>query len=127
MVASDTWNKLASIAKEHATYSLRSFRRAVISRETNVAIDLGLQGELAVDFLEDVERTFPDFSFSGEKGDFSFDTYFLSQISQTFLGSWLYLIYPRARRLDESEKLPLTLGMLEDAISRGYWDTARYH
>jgi hypothetical protein len=79
---------------------------------------MGLEGELAMDFLEAIVKEFPDFEFTGKRGDFSFDIYFRSQISQTFGSAWLYLFNRKARKTDRAEKRPLTLGMLEDAITR---------
>jgi len=126
MVNPSTWDRLLAIAREHTTYSIRSPRRVELSVHTRVAEDLGLQGELALDFLDAIEKEFPGFEFVGEQGDFDFGKYFLSQISQTFGASWLYLFNRNAKESDKAKKLPLTLGMLEDALSLGYWETARY-
>lgn len=126
MVNPPIWERLSAIAHEHATYGIRNFCRAEISRTSSVTGDMGLNGELAIDFLGAVEKEFSGFDFSGARGDFYFNRYFLSEISQTFGGSWIYLFNRKARDADRAAKLPLTLGMLEDAISRGYWETARY-
>lgn len=126
MVKLSVWKRLSAVAREHATYSIRSFHRAKISRATSVVGDMGVDGDLAIDFLEAIEKEFADFDFSGERGNFAFDSYFRSEISQTFGASWLYLFNRKARKADRAEKLPLTLGMLEDAIARGYWETVRY-
>lgn len=120
------WDRLSVITREHTTYGIRSPRHAEVTRQTSVTEDLGLQGELAVDFLDAIEKEFPGFEFVGERGDFDFGKYFLSQISQTFGASWLYLFNRNAKESDKAKKLPLTLGMLEDALSLGYWETARY-
>lgn len=39
---------------------------------------------------------------------------------------FIYLFYPKLKKSDAETKFPLTLGMLQDAISRGYWESARY-
>jgi hypothetical protein len=127
MVSDTVWEKLCTIARQHVTYKVFSmWKTPDMSRSTDIAADLGLQGDLAVDFLEDVATTFPAFELSTGKGDFNIENYFLSEISQSALRGLLYPFYPRVKHADRSEKRALTLGMLEDAISRGFWDSARY-
>jgi hypothetical protein len=127
MVSAVVWEKLSAIARQHATRSVLSpLKRVDISPATDVAADLGLQGESAVDFFEDIESSFPEFELSTGKGDFNIQNYFLSEISQSAFRGLLYPFYPKVKRTDRAEKSRLTLGMLEDAISRGYWDSARY-
>jgi hypothetical protein len=127
MVSDVVWEKLSAIARQHVTYRVFSpWKRVDISLATDVAADLGLQGELAVDFFEDIVTAFPEFELSTGRGDFNIQNYFLSEISQSAFRSLLYPFYPKVKRADRAAKSPLTLGMLEDAISRGYWDSARY-
>jgi hypothetical protein len=127
MVSDVVWEKLSAIARRHVTYSVFSlWKRVDISRATGVAADLGLQGELAVDFFEDIVAIFPEFELSTGRGNFDIQNYFFSEISQSALRGLLYPFYPKVKRMDRTEKRPLTLGMLEDAISRGFWESARY-
>ena len=125
-MVTSTWETLLRVSTNHLARSLFKPAGALISPMTNVTVDLGLQGELAIDYLEDIERAFPEFEFVGGRGDFCFDNYFLSQISQTPCASWIYLFFKGAKRSDAKQKLPITLGMIDDALQRGYWETARY-
>ena len=127
MVGDSIWSRLEKIAKEHRGYRIFSFKKPVeIRLNTSVADDLGLHGELAEDFLEDLTMAFPEFELCDGRGDFCFDNYFLSEISQHFMPGFIYLFYPKLKKSDAETKFPLTLGMLQDAISRGYWESARY-
>ncbi|WP_428984149.1 hypothetical protein [Ralstonia psammae] len=115
------------IAQEHRAYSIfPPAKRDAITPKTRVVEDLNLQGELAEDFLEDVVQAFLDFELSEGRGDFNFDRYFASEISRRSMRGLLYLLYPKAKKSDQEKKAVLTPGMLQDAISRGYWDSARY-
>lgn len=127
MVDDQAWSTLAALAQEHCTFRiLRPTKRTPILPETQVAEDMGLQGELAEDFLEAVVECFPCFELSVGRGDFDFNNYFLSQISQSAARGLLYVVYRDVRKMDRLTKMPLTLGMLHDALCRGYWETARY-
>lgn len=127
MVNNSVWEKVSAIAKDHCSYSVHVFcNKPGISRESDVRRDLGLQGELATDFFEDITTAFPKFELSDGKGDFNIDRYFLSEVSQSAIRSLLYIFYPKLKALDRTEKRPITLGMLEDAILRGYWNSERY-
>lgn len=127
MVSDVVWEKLSAIARQHATCSVFSpWKKVDISPATEVAADLGLQGESAIDIFEDIVSTFPEFDLSTGRGDFDIQDYFLSEISQSAFRGLLYPFYPKVKHADRAEKSSLTLGMLEDAISRGYWNSARY-
>lgn len=121
------WHELAAIAREHLPFSIaKPGRQVAITRDTTIADDIGLQGELAEDFLTDVVTRFQNFELSEGRGDFVFERFFSSEISQSFARRLIYIFYPKVRDADRADKMRLTLGMIEDAIHRGYWETARY-
>lgn len=127
MVDNTTWEKIATIAKAHAGQQIFTpWKKIPITREVSISKDLNLNGESAYDFLEEIMAEFPTFEINTGRGDFVFDNYFQSEISQSFSKNLIYLFYRKLKTLDESEKTTLTLGMLEDAVSRGFWETARY-
>ncbi|MCK4165382.1 DUF1493 family protein [Ralstonia pseudosolanacearum] len=127
MVDAAIWERLSPIARAHTGwYIFRPWKKIPITRDASVSEDLGLEGESAEEFLAELTEEFHGFEFSAGRGDFVFANYFRSEVSQSFSRSLIYLLHPEWKNNDQIDKLPLTLGMLEDAISRGYWETAKY-
>lgn len=127
MVNDAAWLKLAEVARAHRAHPVfPPMKPSEITPQTRVVEDLGLHGELAEDFLEDVVGAFPNLELAEGRGDFNFDHYFASEISQRAMRGLLYLLYSKTKKLDQMKKSVLTLGMLHDSISRGYWESARY-
>lgn len=125
MVNNLIWERLASVAREHTGVSIFGSKHMDVSRLTDVVNDMGLEGELATDFMEAIESEFEGFSFNDSRGDFYFPNYFESGLG--WVGKLIAYFFSRKLiELDRVGKFPITLGMLEDAISRGYWETARY-
>ncbi|MEL6476160.1 MAG: DUF1493 family protein [Pseudomonadota bacterium] len=83
------------------------------TRGTDLAGDLGLDGDEAFDFVEAYAER-----FSVAPGDFEFHRYFGAEGFNP-----LALIAGLFRRAEA--KAPLTLGMLEAAAQQGQWNTAQ--
>ncbi len=77
--------------------------------------DLGLTGLDAVEFIDKWAET-----FNVQAHGFPYRRYFGPE-GQQLLSSFLGLF---AKRLRRPELVPLTLGMLAEAMRRGKWDTA---
>jgi len=82
------------------------------SRETELLSDLGIDGDDAVEFLEDFSK-----EFSVDVSHLEFDKYF----NQESLDS-VNLISSIFSKKKRKMFLPITLGMLEECSKKGQWD-----
>jgi hypothetical protein len=89
---------------------------STMSKSTDLVVDLNLYGELAIDFLEEYQKTFPDLQLDIGGGDFDFHAYFKSGISA-------YMFWTDAAKRDKEKKQRITLGMLEQAAIDGIWNS----
>ena len=83
-----------------------------LSRETELLSDLGIDGDDAVEFLEDFSK-----EFSVDVSQLVFDKYF----NQESLDS-VNLISSIFSKKKRKMLLPITLGMLEECSKKGQWD-----
>ncbi|MBV8271967.1 MAG: DUF1493 family protein [Cupriavidus sp.] len=86
-----------------------------ISRTDSLEGDLSLSGDEALDFME---KYFEHFRI--ERGNYAFQRYF----SEEGFNLVEILATPFSKRIRQKyERLPLTVGMLEQAIEAGIWET----
>ncbi|HVW49839.1 MAG TPA: DUF1493 family protein [Trinickia sp.] len=109
-----TWDRLEAFAREELGRPLFG-GRLNLQPTSRLEDDLGLTGLDAVEFIDKWSETF-DVQAQG----FPYRRYF-SPEGQQLLSSFLGLFSKRFRR---PALLPLTLGMLAEAMRRGRWDTA---
>lgn len=85
-----------------------------ISRTDSLEGDLSLSGDEAFDFME---KYFEHFSV--ERGNYAFQRYFFDEGFNLLE----ILAMPFSKRVRQKyERLPLTVGMLEQAIESGIWE-----
>ncbi|WP_167759994.1 DUF1493 family protein [Paraburkholderia pallida] len=90
-------------------------KRKPITADTKLEDDLGVSGIEAEAFME----KFFD-AFKVDIGDFSFDRYFVNEGSGIILS--LITLLSRKRR-EALTRVPVTVGMLADAVASGRWDS----
>jgi hypothetical protein len=82
----------------------------ILTRKTSLEDDLGITGDDGVEFLEEFHEQFPF-----DIGDFgTFGYYFSDEGFSLF-----------AFLFKKEKRLPLTLGMLEQAVIDGVWDSKK--
>jgi hypothetical protein len=111
---SDTWERLETFAREELGRSLLGGRLNLVPT-SRLEDDLGLTGLDAVEFIDKWAET-----FNVQAQDFPYRRYFRPE-GQALLSGFLGLFSKRYRR---PAIIPLTLGMLAEAMRRGRWDTA---
>lgn len=102
----DTWTELEQFIRQFTSLP-ESF---VLTRQTNLVDDLGLDGDDADEFMAAYAK-----QFNVEAGDFQYSDYFGPE-GFNLIGSVLDLIRKKP------PLKPLTLGMLETAANMGEWD-----
>lgn len=109
----DTWEKLALFAREELGRPLfgGQLRIEPLSR---LEEDLGVTGIDAVEFIDKWAET-----FGVHVAEFPYDRYFGPE-GQDMVTTFLALFSERYRK---PPRIPLTLGMLEEAMRLGRWDT----
>ncbi|PMS35421.1 uncharacterized protein DUF1493 [Trinickia symbiotica] len=108
-----TWDRLEAFAREELGRPLFG-GRLNLQPASRLEDDLGLTGLDAVEFIDRWAAT-----FNVQAQGFPYRRYF-SPEGQQLLSSFLGLFSKRFRR---PALVPLTLGMLADAMRRGKWDT----
>ncbi|WP_322065951.1 DUF1493 family protein [Burkholderia ubonensis] len=111
---SDVWERLESFAREELGRPLFGGRLNLLPT-SRLEDDLGLTGSDAVEFIDKWTET-----FSVQAQDFPYRRYFRPE-GQELLSGFIGLFSKRHRR---PAIVPLTLGMLAEAMQRGRWDTA---
>ena len=109
-----TWDHLEVFAREELGRPLFG-GRLNLQPTSRLEDDLGLTGLDAVEFIDKWAET-----FNVQAQGFPYWRYF-SPEGQQLISSFLGLFSKRFRR---PALLPLTLGMLAEAMRRGKWDTA---
>ncbi|KML46522.1 acyl carrier protein [Burkholderia cepacia] len=109
----DIWQRLETFAREELGRPLFG-GKLNLQPESRLEQDLGLTGLDAVEFIDKWAET-----FSVDAKDFPYRRYFGPE-GQELLSSLVRLF---SKRLRQSQRLPLTLGMLAEATRRGRWDT----
>jgi hypothetical protein len=115
------WEKLESFARKEVV----PFKKTKLDRYTLLENDLDITGDDSDEFMEEFFK-----SFNVDPGDFDLGRYFEGEGVSIFaifyplilVGLLLYRLC--GGKLKGSDKIPLTLGMLEKAIELGKWDTA---
>ncbi|MGN6087366.1 DUF1493 family protein [Trinickia sp.] len=110
----ETWDRLEAFARKELGRPLFG-GQLNIQPASRLEDDLGLTGLDAVEFIDKWADT-----FHVQAGEFPYRRYF-SPEGQQLLSSFLGLFSKRFRR---PTLVPLTLGMLAEAMRRGRWDTA---
>ncbi|MGN6652508.1 DUF1493 family protein [Trinickia sp.] len=110
----ETWDRLEAFAREELGRPLFG-GQLDIQPTSRLEDDLGLTGLDAVEFIDKWADT-----FHVQVHEFPYRRYF-SPEGQQLLSSFLGLFSTRFRR---PALVPLTLGMLAEAMRRGRWDTA---
>lgn len=105
----NTWNELIQFVRQFTALP-ESF---VLTRQTNLVDDLGLDGDDADEFMAAYAK-----QFNVEAGDFQYSDYFGPE-GFNLIGSVLDLIRKKP------PLKPLTLGMLETAANMGEWDVKK--
>ncbi|PTB21046.1 acyl carrier protein [Trinickia symbiotica] len=108
-----TWDRLEAFAREELGRPLFG-GQLNLQPTSRLEDDLGLTGLDAVEFIDKWAET-----FNVQAQGFPYRRYF-SPEGQQLLSSFLGLFSKRFRR---PALVPLTLGMLADAMRRGKWDT----
>ncbi|AJY07061.1 DUF1493 family protein [Burkholderia vietnamiensis] len=111
---SDVWERLETFAREELGRPLFGGRLDLLPT-SRLEEDLGLTGEDAVEFIDKWAET-----FSVQVRDFPYRRYFRPE-GQEMLSGFLGLFSKRYRR---PAVVPLTLGMLAEAMQYGRWDTS---
>ncbi|KWF14259.1 DUF1493 family protein [Burkholderia ubonensis] len=109
----DTWNRLEAFAREELGRPLFG-GQLKLEPSSRLEDDLGLTGLDAVEFIDKWATT-----FNVQADGFPYDRYFGPE-GQELLSSFLGLFSKKYRR---PERVPLTLGMLAEAMAIGRWDT----
>ncbi|WP_206951300.1 DUF1493 family protein [Trinickia acidisoli] len=109
-----TWERLEAFAREELGRPLFG-GQLNLQPTSRLEEDLGLTGLDAVEFIDRWAET-----FNVQAKGFPYRRYFGPE-GQQLLSSFLGLFAKRFRR---PELVPLTLGMLAEAMRRGKWDTA---
>lgn len=109
----DTWHQLEAFAREELGRPLFG-GRLKLEPTTRLEEDLGVTGLDGVEFIDNWAVT-----FKVDVADFPYRRYFGPE-GQELLSSFLGLFSKRFRR---PALVPLTLGMLTEAIRLGHWDT----
>ena len=81
----------------------------VVRLQTSINFDLGCDDAEAKQFMEAVEQ-----AFELDLGDYDAYRYFNPPVFDVFL---------KHRAKGRGKKIPLTIGMLYEAITLGHWDT----
>jgi len=110
----DVWQRLETFARAELGRPLLG-GRLDLQPASRIEEDLGLTGLDAVEFIDKWAET-----FNVQARDFPYRRYFRPE-GQELLSGLLGLLSGRHRR---PAIVPLTLGMLADAMQRGQWDTA---
>ncbi|MEX3954711.1 DUF1493 family protein [Trinickia sp. EG282A] len=108
-----TWDRLEAFAREELGRPVFG-GQLILQPTSRLEDDLGLTGLDAVEFIDKWAET-----FNVQAQGFPYRRYF-SPEGQQLLSSFLGLFSKRFRR---PALVPLTLGMLADAMRRGKWDT----
>lgn len=108
-----TWDRLEVFAREELGRPLFGGKLS-LQPTSRLEEDLGLTGLDAVEFIDKWAET-----FNVQAQEFPYRRYFRPD-GQHLLSSFLGLFSKRFRR---PELVPLTLGMLADAMRRGKWNT----
>ena len=108
-----TWERLEAFAREELGRPLFG-GQLNLQPASRLEEDLGLTGLDAVEFIDKWAET-----FNVQAQGFPYRRYFGPE-GQQLLSSFLGLFAKRFRR---PELVPLTLGMLAEAMRRGKWDT----
>ncbi|WP_116138811.1 DUF1493 family protein [Trinickia diaoshuihuensis] len=109
-----TWERLEAFAREELGQPLFG-GRLKLQPTSRLEEDLGLTGLDAVEFIDKWAET-----FNVQADGFPYRRYFGPE-GQQLLSSFMGLFAKRFRR---TALVPLTLGMLAEAMRRGKWDTA---
>ncbi|NML29714.1 DUF1493 family protein [Paraburkholderia antibiotica] len=108
----ETWDKLEAFARKELGKPV--FGRLTVTPTSRLEEDLGLTGVDAIEFIDKWAET-----FGVQAQGFPYDRYFgpdgLDVVSSV-LGIF-------SKRFRQSTLVPLTLGMLADAMRFGRWDT----
>ncbi len=103
------WPRLIALVETLPTQGIsRVLGSQVVTRETDLVLDLGLAGDDAFEFMERYAAL-----FGVERGDFDLSNYFEAE------GLWLL---PSLRK--HKPKMKITLGVLELAAQEGEWRSA---
>ncbi|MFP6560283.1 DUF1493 family protein [Paraburkholderia sp. B3] len=111
---SDVWKQLELFAREELGRPLFGGKLNLLPA-SRLEDDLGLTGLDAVEFIDKWAET-----FKVQVQDFPYRRYFRPE-GQELVSGFLGLFSKRYRR---ETTVPLTLGMLAEAMKRGRWDTA---
>lgn len=109
----DTWERLEAFARVELGRPILG-GRLNLQPTSRLEEDLGLTGLDAVEFIDKWAET-----FSVPAQGFPYRRYFRPE-GQELLSSFLGLF---SKRFRQPCRVPLTLGMLADAMRRGRWDT----
>ncbi|WP_321968053.1 DUF1493 family protein [Burkholderia cepacia] len=107
------WDELKQFVARNADIGIKKS----LTRSTLVERDLDITGDDAIDFMNKFFN-----NFCVQTGDFSFERYFSGE-GFNLIDIVLMLISKKARM--KYHKVPLTLGMLHQAIVDGRWDCGR--
>ncbi|WP_306714372.1 DUF1493 family protein [Burkholderia dolosa] len=109
----DTWEKLAAFTREELGRPLFGGELR-LEPSSRLEQDLGVTGTDAVEYIDKWAET-----FGVQAEGFPYDRYFGPE-GQELLTGLLALFSKRFRKLP---RVPLTLGMLEEAMRLGRWET----
>jgi acyl carrier protein len=109
----EIWDKLEAFARKELGKPL--FGRIVLTPASRLEEDLGLTGVDAIEFIDKWAE-----AFGVNAQGFPYDRYFGSD-NLDVVGSVLGIF---SKRFRQPKLVPLTLGMLADAMRRGRWETA---
>ncbi|HVE09846.1 MAG TPA: DUF1493 family protein [Paraburkholderia sp.] len=110
----EAWNRLEAFARAELGRPLLG-GQLTLQPHTSLEDDLGVTGLDAVEFIDKWAQT-----FSIEARDFPYSRYFRPE-GQQLLSGLLGLV---SKRYCRPAPMPLTLGMLAEAMRRGRWNTA---
>ncbi|WP_063532719.1 DUF1493 family protein [Burkholderia sp. MSMB1589WGS] len=109
----DTWEKLAAFTREELGRPLFGGELR-LEPSSRLEQDLGVTGTDAVEYIDKWAE-----AFGVQAEGFPYDRYFGPE-GQELLTSFLALFSKRFRK---PPRVPLTLGMLEEAMRLGRWET----
>ncbi|AGK48762.1 MULTISPECIES: DUF1493 family protein [Burkholderia] len=109
----DTWEKLAAFTREELGRPLFGGELR-LEPSSRLEQDLGVTGTDAVEYIDKWAE-----AFGVQAEGFPYDRYFGPE-GQELLTSFLALFSKRFRK---PSRVPLTLGMLEEAMRLGRWET----